>query len=94
MSSVIHMKSIWLCFAVSIAAAWSFSAFAWMFTWYISGMIAFLLVTVGIAVLVLTKAIQKKGALAIVIVGLVAGNWALLQVVVMTMIWSLRGFAP
>jgi hypothetical protein len=84
----------WLCFAVSITAAWLLAEYGWMLAWYHAGMIAFALVTVCLAVWVLASSSRKRIALPFVGVGLIVGNWRVLEGALMIAIWSIRGFAP
>ncbi|MDD5333275.1 MAG: hypothetical protein PHS32_05960 [Rhodoferax sp.] len=84
----------WLCFSVSIAAAWLLAEYGWMLAWRLEGMIALALVTVCFGVWVLINAPRKRNTLPFVAVGLIIGNWRMLEGALMLVFWSINGFAP
>jgi hypothetical protein len=84
----------WLLFVASVVLASLFASFAWMLSWYVAGMLALLLVMIGAGVGVLTFASRTLRSFALVGVGLLVGNWALVQMAAMMTIWSMGRFAP
>jgi hypothetical protein len=84
----------WLSFWASVVAAWLTNHFAWMlqvwFLWLI--LTAALSVASGVWVLRLTH--FRRAAVALVVLGLLIGQWWLLKLLLLVVFFKIRGFAP
>jgi hypothetical protein len=90
-----YVWPLWFLFAAAVGTAWGFVTFGWMFSWYMKGQFAFLLLTAGLAAILLRTTRKTVGSLAAIAIGLLLANWGLLEILAMVTIWSIGGgFAP
>ena len=85
---------MWALFSVSVMAAWLLGERGWMLHWWLEACRGLALVTVILGAMVIRIHERRVVAAVLVGVGLIIGNWRLLEGAAMIAIWSIRGFAP
>ena len=93
-SSSTRRSVLWVLFCTSLIAAWLLGDYGWMLHWWLIACLGLALGSLLLGVLVIRTHERRALAAAIVGIGLLVGNWRLVEVAAMVALWSIRGFAP
>jgi len=86
--------ALWAAFWLFSFLTWLIDVSLWMMDWRSTLRFTFAIISFILAVGLLVNKERSRRSIALVVVGLVVGQWWLIQLVAVYIIWTIRGFAP
>ncbi|KPK48584.1 MAG: hypothetical protein AMS22_15085 [Thiotrichales bacterium SG8_50] len=85
---------LWIAFWLSAVATWAAHSTLWMQEWYYLALSVLAATSLAIGVTILATKERSARNIALVVIGLVIGQWWLIEVLATQVIWRFGGFAP
>lgn len=85
---------LWVAFWLTAVLTWVADSTLWMKEWYYIALSALGIVSLLIGVGIMAAKGRTRRSVILVVLGLVIGQWWLIEMLVVQTIWSIRGFAP
>lgn len=85
---------VWVAFWLSAVLTWIVYSALWMKGWYYLALSALGIISLFLGIGILATKGRTRRSIILIVLGLVIGQWWLIEMLIAQAIWSIRGFAP